>query len=282
MSLEKVEFIEADPPVIPVLDMPMAGLQIVRDVHVVETSWLDREMIQPTLAQNADGLWTLALRRQGEYGKFELLYIESQVLLADSELGLVVVLISYHGTEVYGRKRHERVQKGQFYRYYRQLPTGDWEQMPWRKINDDLRSLIIEIVEMTGPEWARKPGKLKAERNPPSKVIMTSYKVVRVIEGRYWSLYDPTQEYILGERVKQAAKPKHQGGFFSLPSIEKGTDYLTSCAHCVPFHSEIETLEVALLECEIGGRIINYGHKMASTYLKPVRALEVRRVAVDA
>jgi hypothetical protein len=38
------------------------------------------------------------------------------------------------------------------------------------------------------------------------------------------------------------------------------------------------TPQLALLEVEIGGKIINYGHKLASTYLLPVRVLEVREV----
>ena len=108
---------------------------------------------------------------------------------------------------------------------------------------------------------------------------MTSYKVVRLIGERYYSLYDPTQEYVIGQRVKQPAKPHHGGGFYSYPTLEMGTEYLTGCTESIPFHSDIPTLALALLEVEIGGKIINYGHKFASTYLCPVRVLEVRVLA---
>ena len=33
-----------------------------------------------------------------------------------------------------------------------------------------------------------------------------------------------------------------------------------------------------LLQVEIGGKIIDYGHKLASTYLRPLRVLGVRSV----
>ena len=75
----------------------------------------------------------------------------------------------------------------------------------------------MSVVKEQGPSWARSPGKLQVERNPPAKpVTMTTYKVVRVMgDGDYFSLYDPTVEYVLGERLKDPAKPNHRGGFFS-------------------------------------------------------------------
>lgn len=263
-------------PAISVLGLPVARLQIMQASDLMREGWPDRSDVEPTLAQNADGLWVLTVRRQGEHGKFDVPYITSEILLADAEMGFVVVLVAYHGTETWGRKRDKRVMKGQFYRFYRQQESGDWQRLVWRKLNDELRRFILDLEK---PTWARQPGKLQAERKPPAKrVEMTSYKVVRVIDGRYFSLYNPEQEYILGQRVKQPAKPGHGGGFFSYPTVENGQDYLAGCARTMPFHSEVETPALALLECEIGGRIIHYGHKMASTYLCPVRVLEVRNL----
>src|SRR5260221_7810511 len=200
--MQEVEVTQESVSVASVLDLPVAKLQIVQASDVVTIDWLERGVIEPKLSQNADGLWVLSVLRQGEHSKFEVPYIGSDIILADAELGLVVVLIGYHGTtaEKYGRKGY-MVQKGQFYRYYRQESSGDWVQVKWPKLNDALRSLIIATVEEEGPAWARKPGKLQDERKPPTKpVTMTSYKVVRFIDGRYFSLYDPSQEYILGER----------------------------------------------------------------------------------
>lgn len=262
------------------LDVPVATLQIVQASDVVKDRWLDRALLEPALAQNADGLWLLTVRRQGTHGQFDVPYIGSEVLLADAELGLIVVLVSYHGAEPakYGRLGY-LVQKGQFFRYYRQASTGDWQRIAWRMLTDDLRQLVITTVQEHGPAWACSPGKLQAERKPPTKpVTLTTYKVVRLIDGRYFSLYDPTQEYVLGQRLKEPAKPRHGGGFFSYPTLEQGKEYLADCAASIPFHRDVVTPQLALLACEIGGKIINYGHKLASTYLLPLRVLEVSAV----
>jgi hypothetical protein len=280
VDLRPMEFTEAQPDnPITLLDIPVARLQVVQMGDSIEDLWPDRGTVEPTLAYNADGLCVLSIRRQGEYGKFEMLYIGSEIILADPALGLCVVLVAYHGTECHGSKRNRHVSKGQFYRYYQQGVCGDWEQVVWQNLTDELRSLIIETVEEKGPAWAKKPGKLSSERNPPTKPItMTSYKVVRLIEGRYYSLYDPTQEYVIGERLKEPAKPNHGGGFFSFPKQATAEFYLASCVAAIPFHWEIVTPALALLECEVGGRIISYGHKMASAYLRPIKVLEVRRL----
>lgn len=262
-------------------DLPVAKLQIAQTSDVVKESWLERSMLEPTLAQNADGLWVLSVRRQGEHSKFEVPYIGSEIITADPELGLVVVLVGYHGsvTEKYGRLGY-MTQKGQFYRYYRQQSSGAWEQVKWAKLNDALRLLIITTVEETGPKWARKPGKLADERKPPTKrTALTTYKVVRLIDGRYFSLYNPSVEYVLGQRMKELAKPKHGGGFYSYPTLEMGMEFLADCEVALPFGRDVETPQIALIECEVGGRIIDYGHKKSSTYLCPMRVLEIRDIS---
>jgi hypothetical protein len=260
------------------LDLPVARLQIVQSSEVIKADWLDRPMLEPTLAQNADGLWVLSVRRQGEHSKFEVPFIGSEILHADAELGLVVVLVGYHGssTEKYGRLGY-MTQKGQFYRYYQQQSDGTWTRAEWRNFNDDLRQLIIDLPR---PEWGRVPGKLKTERKPPTKSVkMTTYKVVRLIDGRYFSLYDPEVEYKLGEKMKQPARKNHSGGFFSYPTLKQGEDYLTHCLVSMPFHEEVVTPQLALLEVEAWGKSIDYGHKWCSTYLLPLRVLEVRDLA---
>jgi len=264
------------PPVSPLLDLPLARLQVSRAEEPVTAPYPTRPDVEPTLLQNADGLWTLAIKQQGEYGKFEVPYIQSQLLLSDPESDLVVVLISYHGTEAYGPKRYRRVSKGQFYRYYWQQPGG-WHRVLWQKLSDAWRTLILEITQEQAPAWARPPGKLSSERRPPAPACqMIAYKVVRVIEERYFSIYDPTQEYVIGERKRQRARPKHRGGFFTYATELAGLEYLDSCVSFMPYHPEVAIPALALLECEIGGRIIDYGHKWASTYLCPMRVLEVR------
>lgn len=182
---------------------------------------------------------------------------------------------TYLHCDEYGRLGY-MTQKGQFYRYYQQQSDGDWKHVAWRNFNDDMRQLIIDLPK---PEWARAPGKLKAERKPPTKsqsVKMTTYKVVRLIDGRYYSLYDPNVEYKLGERMKQPAKKNHSGGYFSYQTREQGEQYFVSCLQSIPFHEEVATPQLAFLEVEIWGKCIDYGWKMCSTYLKPMKVLEVR------
>jgi hypothetical protein len=266
---------------ISLLDLPVARLQIVQAREVVKADWLDRGMVEPVLSQNADGLWVLSLRRQGEHSKFEVPYINSEILLADAELGFVMVLVGYHGsqTEKYGRLGY-MTQKGQFYRYYQQQASGEWNRVEWRTFSDEVRAMLIALVEERGPAWARKPGKLRTERATSTKVTMTSYKVVRLIDGRYYSLYKPEIEYVLGQQMKEAAKPKHGGGFYSYPTLQEGTDFLERCVKCIPFGEA--SPEIALLECEAGGRVVAYSNgKMASTYLRPVRVLEIRRIDLN-
>src|SRR5690348_9634892 len=99
--MEEVTDIVVDSPeqemvsVISVLDLPVARLQIVQTCDVLRDGWPYRPDVEPKLEQNADGLWVLTLRRQGEHGKFDVSYIGSEILLADAELGFVVVLVAY-------------------------------------------------------------------------------------------------------------------------------------------------------------------------------------------
>ncbi len=171
----------------PLLELPLARLYIGQLSTTLKADWRDREMLELTLSQKADGLWVLAVRRQGEHSKFEMPYIGSHILLADAELGLVVVLVGYHGssTEKYGGLGY-MTQKGQFYRYYRQEADGRWQQIVWRQFTDETRQFILTTVEEHAPQWASKPGKLQAEHKPPTKpTALTTYKVVRFIDGRY-------------------------------------------------------------------------------------------------
>ncbi|MGH7750927.1 MAG: hypothetical protein ACREQ5_40100, partial [Candidatus Dormibacteria bacterium] len=102
--MQEIEVVETNEtietvPTISVLDLPMAKLQIVQTGNIVENGWPDRPMVEPQLTQNADGLWLLTVRRQGEHGKFDVTSIGTEILLADAELGLIVCLVGYHGTE---------------------------------------------------------------------------------------------------------------------------------------------------------------------------------------
>jgi hypothetical protein len=274
--VEQDETLQEEALVLCLLDLPAASLQIMLAGDIQPDVW-ERSQVEPKLAQNADGMWMLTVRRQGQYKSFDMAYIDSQVLYADGEMGLVVVLCAFHSVATYRIARKQEIAwKGQFYRYYRQETDGAWKQVIWRDLCDETRALILGLER---PEWARVPGKLRSDRSKPtSPTALTSYKVVRVIEGRYYSLYDPSVEYVLGQRVMQKAQRKHQGGYFSYRDQEDAIDYLERCLRRMPFHPFHATPALALVECEIGGKIIDYVHKLCSTYLTPVKVLDVREV----
>lgn len=79
--------LERTPPADSLLDLPVAKLQMMQASDAVKDRWLDRALLEPTLAQNADGLWVLTVRRQGAHWQFDVPYVGSDIILADVELG---------------------------------------------------------------------------------------------------------------------------------------------------------------------------------------------------
>lgn len=262
-----------------ILDLPITTLSVQVHPEIVLYSYLNRSFVHPLLERNADDLWVLTIHRQGAFATFDIPYIHTEIILAED--GLLALLISYHGTEPYGRKHNRQVSKGQFWRFYQQADDGQWGRCDWKHLNEEIRTLILAAYEQavqTQP-WMNPPGKLRAEYASPRQVKTTSYKLVRVVDGRYYSIYKPDEEYILGEMKSQRALPGHRGGYFSYPDAETIVDQFMNGSLLVG-KSTLKRCEVALLECEIGGRIITYKHplekgyeKWASTYLRPVTVL---------
>lgn len=255
------------------VDLSAAGLQITQASDEIEAAWLDRSMLAPVLEHKEDGSWVLSVRNQGAHQKFEKVFIGSEIILADEDL--VAILVGWHGNnpEKYGRLGY-LTQKGQFYRYYARL--GDvWGCVKWQHLSDELRLRVIDAVRNNGPAWAKSPGRI-GRRQTYAPDHFTTYKVVRLIKGRYYSLHQPDLEYTLGQQYKQAARPAHKGGYYSHGTLAEGMEHLRLCAEVpVSFSTRASTPNVALLECKAGGRLIEYQGKWASTFLMPVKEVAV-------
>lgn len=246
-------------------------LQAVSDMEPIRSDYPRRRDVEPGLSQNEEGIFILRLHNQGSHGTFEIPYINNQIVYADSEL--VAILVSYHGTEAYGPKRDRCVSKGQFWRFYQKDDNGLWARVNWQQLEDASRTIILEAVAESTPAWAKKPGMLKSEHASPKRVKTLAYKLVVVRDGRYFSVYKPDEEYVLGELKQQAAKSGHRAGYYSYPDHERVLR-LFHDKRLFPYCSYRETMTLALLECEIGGKIIEYQHgKWASTFLRPLRVL---------
>ena len=57
--------------------------------------------------------------------------------------------------------------------------------------------------------------------NPDTKNASYYYKMVSKIKGKYYSVYQCTQEYIIGEAMYQKAKAPHKAGYYVYPTIEQ-------------------------------------------------------------
>lgn len=250
----------------------VVDFQIVESHEVITEEWPHRGDVEPALDQNAEGVFVLTVHNQGEHGKFEVPYIGSFVVHADDELA--VILTGYHGTEPSGPKKHRHTARGQFYRFYQRIDEGTWQRVEWRRLDEKTREIALGAWKSNAPEWARCPGKLTAEyAKPTRRVKTTTYKIVRVIDERYYSVFDSRVEWIIGECRTEPARPKHRGGFFSYPDQARLLE-LFEKQRLFPLRCYREPITLALLECEISGKIIGYDNgKVASTHLRPLTVL---------
>ncbi len=257
----------------------VASLEIVQaEDPFSENDFLSRADVAPELMRKEEGVWRLVLHNQGEYGKFERAYVRNRVVFADASL--VAVHCAFHGTRsVYGRRKGERrAAKGQFWRFYRREADA-WRQVSWRELDEPARILAQTAYQECEPAWVKSPGLLLCEHKPrfvprpPAPVKLIAYKIVRVVEGRYYSVYQPDEEYLLGQRKCQPARPGHAGGYFSYPEVRRMVSLFLR-QKLFPSHLTQEPFEAAVLEVEISGRVIRYNRKLASTYLRPVREIK--------
>jgi hypothetical protein len=261
-------------PIPEILYQPATTFQITLSRETVTGGYLWRSDVEPVLTQNTEGVYTLCIRNQGTHGKFDLPYISTLIPYVDESL--VVTLTAYHGTETFGRKNDQRVSKGQFWRFYVCNDDGVWARVNWKQLDEDQRKTVLSAhKEDSVPEWVRAPGKLGEDYKTPrhARTKMTSYKIVRVVDGRYYSVFKPDEEYILGQLKKEPAKRRHGGGYYSYPTqaklLEMFHDHRLFDYSCYK-----HPMTLALIDCEISGRIIEYNNgKWASTFLRPLSVL---------
>lgn len=169
---------------------------------------------------------------------------------------------------------------GQFWRYYT-TDGKNTSQLTWAQLPDEARQRVLDAAKSKAPSWAKEPGKLRSQYVKPSTRKMTTYKIVRQLEDGLVSLYDGTT-YAIGKRLAEAVHGYvndfgdsiHRGGYYSHPNPEQ-VKALLAQGNLVPSGLLEHGVTLALIECEIGGKIVRYPNgKLCSSYLTPTRILE--------
>lgn len=161
----------------------------------------------------------------------------------------------------------------QFWRYYR-YDGQRWKQVTWAPLSDEDRERVLIACEDRAPAWAKTPGKLRTSYIKPTSNQHTTYKIVEVVDGRYYSVFDGKTEYIMGRRLAERAVSEHGGGYYSYPTVD-GVEARFNEGSLFPRRCYDDPMALALIECEISGTILEYDTgKFASTYLRFVRVLK--------
>ena len=161
---------------------------------------------------------------------------------------------------------------GQFWRHYRFDGTL-WQQVRWARLTDEERLLVLDGYTDRAQSWAEVPGKLRTEYRRPMLQTQTTYKLVEVVGDRYFSVFDRKTEYVFGKRLAEKALDEHSGGYYSYPT-DDGIEGRFLGHILFPEECYERPMTLALIECEISGTMITYGHKIASTYLRPIEELK--------
>lgn len=158
-----------------------------------------------------------------------------------------------HRVEVSGRKVHAAIEKDDD-PVSPLLAVASALPEPWREL-------------LAGPRapWSRQRD---TSRGPIRK--WTAYKLVRVEEtGDFASPYDEAFRYHLNATSKQAVKPDHGGGLYVYDDPEALEEAFYG-GRLLPERC-YQPGKYAILECEVWGRVIEYGRKKAVSYVKPRR-----------
>lgn len=167
---------------------------------------------------------------------------------------------------------HHKHRGGQGWHYW-QHQADQWVKVSWGQLDDTDRKKVLDR-EHRAPRWAKSPGKLKSQRRNAGQPTEIAYKLVKLDDqGRLISLFDGETEYTLNKRLTQKARRNHDGGYYAYPTIE-GLKRARATGDLVPAECLQGVDRLALLKVELGGTIINYGHKRAATYLTPLEIVE--------
>jgi hypothetical protein len=237
----------------------MATLQIIVSTDVPDSTYFTTGSAEPDLDSNALTIYDGTGTRRSSWGQPG---VTSTIVYQSGDLvSIHVGFFHKHGG-------------GQFWRYYR-LTDGRWRQVTWAQLSDEDRQCVLTAYgEHRAPSFAKVPGKLRTEHKKPEMKTMTTYKLVQIIDGRYYSVYDGDTEYVMGKRLAEKAVDEHGGGYYSYPS-EQGVEKRFYNGSLFPERCYQQSMQLALIECEISGTILNYqGKKYASTYIRPMRELK--------
>ncbi len=168
--------------------------------------------------------------------------------------------------------------------YYYTTDGSTTRRITWQQMPDELRQHVLDN-ENKAPAWAKTPGKLRTERSKPVDSTRTAYKLVEIVNDRLISLYDGRTEYQVGKRLGEAVNAittgryskdgllmaeTHNGGYYSHPTAEQ-VQRLWDAGNLVPEECKATAKCLALLQCEISGKIVAYNNgKLCSTYIKPI------------
>lgn len=113
-------------------------------------------------------------------------------------------------------------------------------------------------------------------RKPRKRVEYAEhYKAVAVVKGRYFSVFDGTTEYKVGELLSEPCRPRHEGGFYCYPKLEDLLDRQLGCLF--PAHSILFGRPLAILRCKVAGRRIKYSNnKCAFSQITPIAVVETK------
>lgn len=94
--------------------------------------------------------------------------------------------------------------------------------------------------------------------------IITGYKAVaRDDAGKIMSIFSG-EDYEIGKRKTEAVRENHSGGYYFYETLDEA---LTAE---VPKSSELINLPRVILRCEMSGKTVRYGKKIAATHIKPI------------
>ena len=168
---------------------------------------------------------------------------------------------------------HHKNGGSQFWRYYTTDGTTI-KRLTWKALTDDQRQKVLDNLDKA-PNWADCPGKLRTEYEKPPKAPAKSYKLVQVIGGRMYSLYDRSFEYRIGETLHQPARAGHNGGFYSHPTAEQVKALWDTGCLVSDSVKDRSSGRFALLQVKTGGKCVRYPNgKIATTEITPVEIVE--------
>jgi hypothetical protein len=242
-------------------------MKILTSANVPDSTYFRTGDAEPTI--NEDGSVTV-LDGEGSRRSWGKPGITSTVVHEDCDL--VAIHVGFH-------HKHGG---GQFWRYYTTDGTKT-RQVTWASLPDSTRQKVLDAYNAKAPGWAKVPGKLRTNYAKPSATKRTSYKLLTVDGEALRSLYNG-EEYTIGKRKAEAVAANagendwgdviHAGGYYSHPTAEQ-VKALWSAGSLVPADCVHSVKAVALVECEISGRVVKFPNgKLASTYLTPVRIVE--------